>query len=308
MVVVFHLKSLLGITFGPLTPLAAGGDAGVYIFFALSGYLLYRPFLRGDVDLRSFALKRAARILPGYYVALACLVLLTQNRLPIDHPLPYLTMTASYDIPLRGFLGNAWTLSAEILFYVTLPAIARLARGREIPRLAMLALLSVAGNMVYRLNISDGILGLFGSYPFVFYAFVPGMILAVVELRLPRAFRALASPASLAIGLVFLAIETQVRATPFAAPTAIGAPFVMGWLLQHRVPGTRLLSFMGGASYALYLWHKDLFYYFGVAGLLIALVGAISSWALVERPILEWAHRRAAGWRRLAPEAAAAGP
>ena len=35
---------------------------GVMLFFALSGYLLFRPFLRGAVDLGAYAMHRAARI------------------------------------------------------------------------------------------------------------------------------------------------------------------------------------------------------------------------------------------------------
>jgi peptidoglycan/LPS O-acetylase OafA/YrhL len=49
----------------------------VYIFFALSGYLLYRPFLGRAVDLRANAIKPAARILPGYNIALVGLALLS---------------------------------------------------------------------------------------------------------------------------------------------------------------------------------------------------------------------------------------
>ena len=135
LVVVFHMRTLLVTDFGVLNPVIEGGNTGVIVFFALSGYLLYRPFVRGDVDLRSYAIKRAARILPGYFVALIALAILTGSRLPIEHPLPYLSMTASYNIPLRGFLGVAWTLSAELLFYLLLPLAARYVRGREILRL-----------------------------------------------------------------------------------------------------------------------------------------------------------------------------
>jgi peptidoglycan/LPS O-acetylase OafA/YrhL len=116
LVVAFHLHTVSGVSFGPLDPVIRGGDSGVWLFFALSGYLLYKPFVQGSVDLVGYGLKRAGRIVPGYFVALAGLTLITGSRLPIDHPLPYLTMSASYDIPLRGFLGNAWTLAAEVLF------------------------------------------------------------------------------------------------------------------------------------------------------------------------------------------------
>ena len=53
-----------------------GGGFGVYLFFVLTGYLLYRPFAQRDFgDRRSlrmgrYAANRAIRILPLYYVVL----------------------------------------------------------------------------------------------------------------------------------------------------------------------------------------------------------------------------------------------
>lgn len=290
-VVLFHLGTVSGVSFGPLNPFVLGGDTGVWVFFALSGYLLYKPFLTRKVDLRSYGIKRAARILPGYYVALVALVVLTGSRLPIEQPLPYLTMSASYDIPLRGFLGNAWTLSAEILFYVSLPLLARLAAGREAVVLGGLAATSAALAVVHRLALSDANAWMLGTYPLAFYAFVPGMLLAVLEVRRPSAFRRLRSPVVALIGVAYIAGGMLTSILPVAVGAVIGTPLVMASLLQHRLPGARALSFIGGASYALYLLHKDLFIAFGPGvGLAIAIVGSAASWALIERPILARAH------------------
>jgi peptidoglycan/LPS O-acetylase OafA/YrhL len=134
-VLLFHMHTVNGVGFGPLDPIVGGGVSGVYLFFALSGYLLYKPFVRGRIDLVAYGLKRSGRILPGYFAALLGLTVLTGSQLPLEHPLPFLTMTAPYDLSLRHFLGNAWTLGAEILFYLTLPLIAHVARGRETPTL-----------------------------------------------------------------------------------------------------------------------------------------------------------------------------
>jgi peptidoglycan/LPS O-acetylase OafA/YrhL len=293
---------MLVMDFGVLNPVIEGGNSGVFVFFALSGYLLYRPFVRGDVDLRSYGIKRAARILPGYFVALLALAVLTGSRLPVEHPLPYLSMTSSYSIPLRGFLGVAWTLSAEVLFYVLLPLIARFVQGREIMRLSMIGLFSVSLGLFHRLLLNDSNLWLVGSFPVVAYAFVPGMLLAVMEIKYPGLFRRLGGPAILLLGAALVVIGCLHMADPVAIPTGIGTVLVMAWLLHHRIPGGPALAFAGGASYALYLWHRDLLIAFGVPGLVIAVVGAGASWALVERPILDWAHRVAAGWRRAKPD------
>src|SRR5919107_1849518 len=48
------------------------GGFGVFVFFALSGYLLFWPFVRalfgdgGPISMRRYALNRAVRILPLY--------------------------------------------------------------------------------------------------------------------------------------------------------------------------------------------------------------------------------------------------
>ena len=290
-VVLFHLQTVSGVSFGPLAPLVHGGDTGVFVFFALSGYLLYKPFVGGRVDLVGYGLKRAGRIVPGYYVALVGLIVLTGSRVAIEHPLPFLAMSASYDLSLRGFLGNAWTLSAEILFYLTLPLIARWIAGRELPRLAILGISSVAAAFLHALLLSWDNAWLIGTYPVVFYAFVPGMALAVVERHHPALFARLGNPRILAAGIALIAVGALARWMPIALGAGLGTPLVMGWLLHHRVPAPKALAFAGGASYAAYLWHKDLMIAFGPwLGVALTIVASAASWWLIERPVLARVH------------------
>ncbi|HEX8026661.1 MAG TPA: acyltransferase [Candidatus Limnocylindrales bacterium] len=305
MVVAFHAHTVAGVPFGPLDPIVDGGNQGVFVFFALSGYLLYRPFLRaggpggtggtggnGGVDLRAYAIKRAARILPGYYVALVALTLLTGTRLPFDQPIPYLALASAYQGPLRDFLGSAWTLSAEVLFYVTLPLIAWAVRGREALFLSVLALASATVALALRLYGNESTALWPSAYPAVFYAFVPGMLLAVLQARHPEAFARLRGAWAPVCGAILLVLGTLTQVLPVALFAALGTPLLMGWVMQRRVPGARLLAFLGGASYAMYLWNKDALLAFGAGpGLLVAAVGSALSWGLVERPILDWAHR-----------------
>ena len=290
-VVAYHLKTVSGVSFGSLNPIVQGGDSGIYLFFALSGYLLYKPFVRGRVDLVGYGLKRAGRIVPGYLVALVGLVILTGNQLPIQHPLPFLTMSASYNLELRGFLGNAWTLSAEILFYLTLPVIAAAARGREALVLGGLAIVSVCAATYHRLVLTPDNAWINGTFPLVFYAFVPGMLLAVLEVQHPEQLARLRRWPYLAIGIAYLVFGAMTTILPVALATGFGTALVMGWLLNHSLPGARVLGFAGGASYALYLWHKDALIAFGpLLGLAITLVASVLSWSLVERPILARIH------------------
>jgi peptidoglycan/LPS O-acetylase OafA/YrhL len=310
-VAAFHLNTVGGVSFGPLDPVIRGGDSGVYLFFALSGYLLYRPFLRGGVDLAGYALKRAARIVPGYFVALVVLAALTGSRLPLDNPLPYVTMSSSYDIPLRGFLGNAWTLSAEILFYLALPGVAWLARTREVLTLLALGAMSVILAVGHRVTLTEANAWVSGAFPFVFHAFVPGMLLAVLEVRRPAGFARLARRPAAAAGVALLVAGALTTVLPVALLTGVGTALLMGWLLQRTLPGARALGLAGGASYAVYLWHKDAFIAFGPwLGLAVALVAGGLSWALVERPILDRVHalvaQRRAATAAATPQAATA--
>jgi peptidoglycan/LPS O-acetylase OafA/YrhL len=297
LVVAFHLHTVASVPFGVLDPVIGGGDQGVYLFFALSGYLLYKPFVRGDVDLRSYAIKRLSRILPGYYIALVGLEILTRSPLPGTAPGAYLLIASSYSGPLRGFLGSAWTLSAELVFYAALPVIARLARNREAVVIAGLGAASSAWTVLLRLTGSDPSTVQLGFFPAVFYAFVPGMLLAILEVRHYATFVQLRAPLYLMLGTVLAVLGTLLHELPIAIGVGLGAPFLIGGLAQRQLPAARLLAFTGGASYALYLWHKDLLIAFGVAGLQIALAASGLSWALVEAPVLRLGHRLAASIR-----------
>src|SRR5438093_11512136 len=75
----------------------AGLKNGVMLFFALSGYLLYRPFVTGRVDLGRYGIARTARIIPAYIVALVGLTLITGDRSFVDRPLTYMTFLQDYD-------------------------------------------------------------------------------------------------------------------------------------------------------------------------------------------------------------------
>lgn len=290
------------VTFGPLERLAiGGGDTGVWMFFALSGYLLYRPFLKGRVDLRSYAVKRAARILPGYYVALAAAVVATMSPLFFANPLAYLTGTFTY-LPLRDFFGPAWTLSAEVLFYLTLPLIARAARGREALVLGGLAIASMLPSLVRGVSATRMGDWYAGSYPTVFYAFVPGMLLAAVELHRPDLFAHMAKPLYLVLGVMLVALGSLSTVLTIPVATLLGTPLVMAWLLQHRLPFPAALAFAGGSSYALYLWNWEMLKTFGLVGLVITFIGAALSWQLVERPVLARALALSDRWHRRARE------
>ena len=128
------------------------GAFGVSAFFVLSGYLLSRPFWlafdRGEPmpSIRTYALRRAARILPGYWFALTVSFVLSFTLLGVTFDgellLRYLSglfLVAGFHwltwFPVE-FNGPLWSICVEITSYALLPfclalifALPRFARG-----------------------------------------------------------------------------------------------------------------------------------------------------------------------------------
>src|SRR3954454_14857883 len=118
---------------------------GVWIFFAASGYLIAGPFLRALLDgrpapvVRRYAVRRAVRILPAYWVAFAAILLLGGASLTHLWQLPVHALLAQGFVPgeLKSLYLVAWSLGVEAIFYVLVPLFAfgvrRLVRGQAIP-------------------------------------------------------------------------------------------------------------------------------------------------------------------------------
>jgi len=135
-VVLLHVALISGFTFSEsdtVGPYFARGEAGVYLFFLISGYLLYRPFVAARFDrvdapsVRGYARRRALRIIPAYWVALTILVLIfdTRHRDDItsigDVIVYYGFLQIYFKSTVVGGLQQAWSLCTEVAFYVFLP-------------------------------------------------------------------------------------------------------------------------------------------------------------------------------------------
>ena len=109
-------------------------EVGPAIFFALSAYLVYSPFVRAHLDAAStpsrlrFAVHRVVRIVPAYWCALAVLIVVDRASqhggvgMHFGGPVgiaELLTFTHIYD-PRHFFDGiaAAYTLDVEVSFYV----------------------------------------------------------------------------------------------------------------------------------------------------------------------------------------------
>ncbi|MDF2742299.1 MAG: acyltransferase, partial [Actinomycetia bacterium] len=131
---------------GPFTAVMPHLALGVILFFALSGFLLYRPFAAAIVrDLAgprvsAYLRNRALRILPAYWVILLFTGVVLQAALVRDglssvrvgslaeQPVTLakaVLLVQSYDPgSLLAGIGPAWSLVIEVAFYLTLPLLA----------------------------------------------------------------------------------------------------------------------------------------------------------------------------------------
>ncbi|WP_433539368.1 acyltransferase family protein [Micromonospora sp. CA-249363] len=137
--VVHHVSFLSGLTnsFARLAGVLARLDVGVAIFFALSGFLLYRPFALAAIHgqpqppVRRYLWHRALRILPGYW-AMAAVALTWLNieylRSVWDWAIPFLLAQIYQPLRLPVGMEQTWSLATEASFYLALPVIAVIAR------------------------------------------------------------------------------------------------------------------------------------------------------------------------------------
>lgn len=109
------------------------GSQGVNLFFVLSGFLLFLPYIQALLfekkwpQARLFYMRRILRIVPGYYFYLFLAILLTQGSYSAPHNAGNLFLFLTFLMPKRlAFSLNAvlWTLAVEFQYYLLLPLIA----------------------------------------------------------------------------------------------------------------------------------------------------------------------------------------
>ena len=220
-------------------------EVGVPIFFVLSGFLLFRPWLKaaatGDPppSLSRYARHRVRRIMPAYVITVLFAYVLYHYRQAGPNPghtwlglLRNLTLTQIY---CNGYLGKylhqgltqMWSLAVEAAFYVTLPLLAYLllvliSRRRWQPKLVLgalggMALISPAWLVLVHTDhwFPDGARLWLPTY---LAWFVGGMALAVFQAMGVRCYAFMAIP--LAVICYFIA-STPIAGAPTTSPATL---------------------------------------------------------------------------------------
>ncbi|WP_299557741.1 acyltransferase [uncultured Mycolicibacterium sp.] len=263
--------------------LAARMDLGVAVFFVLSGFLLFGPWVRaavgaGTVSVRRYARNRVRRIMPAYLLTVAAAYAVYEIR-PIEpNPghswaglLRNLTLTQIYgDGWAHQGLTQMWSLAVEVAFYAVLPVLARLLLpGRATVGLVVLGAVSPAWVVaLHTTGLLPHSAGLWLPHYLVW--FVGGMALAVAAVRGGRCYAAVAVPVAL-VGYLIIATpiaghvlapalsltEDLVRTLGYAAiATLLVAPAALADRgLYTRALACRPMVWLGEISYELFLVH-----------------------------------------------------
>jgi peptidoglycan/LPS O-acetylase OafA/YrhL len=302
-VVLFHVGHVSSAPIFESLPRYFSGHLAVEGFFAISGFLIFASWERCS-GLRDYTVKRAARILPGYWLATAfCLfIAFCYGSFHVGRFLFANLIFANFlagsvpgvfpSNPEQGMNGALWTIKIEVMFYIAVPIIAWLCR--RLHRDAVLWTLFVL-SIVYRVAMAEHnslALQLPGQLSF----FVIG---ALIHYHLAW-FEANGKWITLAAALLF-AVHVVTGWFVFR-PAAVATLTLSAALLLPVVKGpTR----WGDFSYGTYVLHWPIIQLIVATGLfnvrpwvaliatfLAVAVGAAISWFFVEKPSLALAHSR----------------
>lgn len=253
------------------------GDAGIDVFFVISGFVMLYVSHETAASPANFLIRRAIRIIPLYWVmnlfivALAVLLAVgkTDEIIP-SHILqsmlfiPHFNPASGSAVPL---LKPGYTLNYEVYFYLVFSLLLLVrSSGR---RLALLTLYGVSATLLFvvtdprtpMLRIYENPIILeFVAGAWLGYLFVTGR-LAKVDPRVGVAMAILG-----AVGLPMLHIHnSEFEALWHGAPAAA---LVCGALVieaNGRLPRSRLLKLLGDSSYSVYLVNAAVLTAFNIA-------------------------------------------
>ncbi len=267
------------------------GTLAVKVFFALSGYLIYKSFCRSS--LAEYFVARVLRLWPGLLgAALFALFIVGPAYSVSDHYfsssatwayIPVTLTLPSQTADLPGlFIGSSnqstngvlWTLHYEAAWYC-LTAVAGLIGFRYF-RLFLLAFGAVS-------VVAPSYYTIFGL------PFVVGMSLA--HYKLAMGWRA-------AVGAVAVAVFAFALKIPFAPGlSTVTISYIAIWAGARETPYLRVFNYLGDYSYGVYIygwlvqqmvistWHLSAVQ-LAVISTSGALMLAIVSWHLIEAPAL----------------------
>ncbi|MBV9351628.1 MAG: acyltransferase [Mycobacterium sp.] len=270
-------------------------EIGVPIFFVLSGFLLFRPWVKAAAtgsappSVSRYARHRVRRIMPAYTVTVLAAYLIYQYRTARPNPghtwvglLRNLTLTQTYTGNYVGYLHQGltqmWSLAVEVAFYVVLPLLSYLLLTvicrqwqpvRLLVALGGLTLITPAWLIV--VHTTDWLPNSARVWlPSYLVWFIAGMMLAVLQKMRVRCYAFAAIPLAT---VSYFIVATPIGGAPTTSPAGLVDALVKAGFyafiaalavaplalsnhgLYARLLASRPMVWLGEISYEIFLIH-----------------------------------------------------
>jgi exopolysaccharide production protein ExoZ len=314
LVTIFHA----GQHFDPAETTFRIGNAGVDIFFVISGFVMWTVTARRPTSPATFLRHRFVRLVPLYWLFTLLMVggeVLVPAAFPRVHPIDWHVLV-SHVLPSLLFiphvspdnvlplpvLAQGWTLNFEVFFYVMFAIVLALPAQR---RLVAIAAALIALPLAHAVLPVEGVPVATLLSPLLI-EFLAGIAIARLVVQGCRP-GSLWGSAGLALGIVLLLTASPGRDDDLARLLQYGVPatLIVGGAVAIELSGRlrvgRLPLLLGGASYSIYIVHTLAISLIGkawpaflpptaflVAATLFATLAGIATYLCVEQPLLNW--------------------
>ena len=271
------------------------GYLGVNLFLCISGFVLFHPIVRrhgvrqATTAVPAYLARRCRRILPPYYVALvifAAVTLLPGGRVlgsvaDVKSDVLHLVMLFNLSPDsIAQINGSFWSLALEFQLYLVFPLLLWGCRRVGLPAVVggtlALALVwqgVVAPRQLPATGSQEGWTQGLWAYQAVWYSAVPGRLfeftmgmVAAAAVARPRRWHLAAAAAALVvlppIGFAVASVRGSFRpGLDQLWGVSAASLIVLSAAIPARVtrwPAMRLIAWLGGISYSVYLLHQPL--------------------------------------------------
>lgn len=261
------------------------GSAGVYTFFAISGFIMFKAS-KNEFGLpnspQRFFLRRLIRVLPIYYIftilfvvkLVATSVSVSANEIALSLAfIPYLGSSGL----MQPIYSLGWTLNYEMYFYAVFAVCLFFPRP-----VGPILLFAAIGAVVLSSQFINGhsangdpqsTLAFYG-HPIVLF-FLAGMAIAMMPIRYQ-----LSPTLALLMATALLIIGVVTGNALILAATCLAAVYIVALERMPASPSTseRGMEVLGEASYSIYLTHSFVLGPMVAIGLKLGLLSGLSAW------------------------------
>ncbi|MBO1857980.1 acyltransferase [Burkholderia cenocepacia] len=307
------------------------GLVGVYVFFAISGYVITRGLLNeqarcdGRIDLRRFYARRIVRIWPIYFLTIAFIYLVYPGFVDGGMAWHMLFLSNIYFSIKAAFLFpvHFWSLSVEQQFYLVWPLLFLTANNRRIVvAIAGMLVVSPISRWYFDVHLQNVQAALYAPSSSV-DCLAAGAFVAIAErLQIRRVVLNVIGALGAALLAFILTMNWRGSDHWNISLTGTAIALISAWLIAWlgrsakwgRVFCNPVTPYIGRISYGIYLYHLMIGNYIiyntplgksiwvaAAASAAITVAVASVSWHFIERPLLSLKPRSARATTRLQP-------